>query len=96
MGHPNHENFDRMSTEMTGFLSLLHGRTHNWDFQVIWLKRSILFNFFFKFQYHSIKVIHNGRWKHGAAASLGEEQELVFAKLSRYGSVTKHMSPACN
>jgi hypothetical protein len=27
---------------------------------------------------------------------IGEEQELVFAKLSRYGSVTKHMSPACN
>ncbi|KZR98352.1 Uncharacterized protein APZ42_006272 [Daphnia magna] len=40
-------------------------------------------------------VLHNGRWKHGAAASLGEEQEQVFAKFSRYGSVTKHMSPAC-
>ncbi|KAI9560522.1 hypothetical protein GHT06_011457 [Daphnia sinensis] len=67
VGHPEHENFDRMSNEMTGFLSVLHGRTH---------------------------VLHNGRWKHGAAASLGEEQKQVFAKLSRYGSVTKHMSPA--
>jgi hypothetical protein len=45
--NPNHEDFDRMSTEMTGFLSVLHGRTHAWDFQVIWLKRSILLNFFF-------------------------------------------------
>ncbi|KAK4009313.1 hypothetical protein OUZ56_018430 [Daphnia magna] len=72
VGHPDHENFDRMSNEMTGFLSVLHGRTHVWDCQ----------------------VLHNGRWKHGAAASLGEEQEQVFAKLSRYGSVTKHMSPA--
>ncbi|XP_032793824.2 uncharacterized protein LOC116930556 [Daphnia magna] len=72
VGHPNHEDFDRMSTEMTGFLSVFHGRTHVWDCQ----------------------VIHNGRWKDGAPASLGEEQEQVFAKLSRYGSVTKHMSPA--
>ncbi|EFX74981.1 hypothetical protein DAPPUDRAFT_108355 [Daphnia pulex] len=72
VGHPDHDDFDRMCTEMMGFLSVLHGRTHVWDCQ----------------------VLHNGRWKNGEAASLGEEQEQVFAKLSRYGSVTKHMSPA--
>ncbi|KAK4024184.1 hypothetical protein OUZ56_009571 [Daphnia magna] len=57
---------------MTGFLSVLHGRTRVWDCQ----------------------VLHNGRWKTGAAAFLGDEQKQVFSKLSRYGSVTKHMSPA--
>lgn len=31
-----------------------------------------------------------------AALTLGEEQEQVFSKMSRYGSVTKHMGGASN
>ena len=42
-----------------------------------------------------LQVDHNGRWKEGAAASLGEEQEQIFSWFSRYGLVTKFMSPAC-
>ena len=56
VGHPDHEAFDQMSTEMTGFLSVFHGRTHVWDCQVIWLKRSISLHTFLTFQYHSIRL----------------------------------------
>jgi hypothetical protein len=41
------------------------------------------------------QVDNNGRWREWACASLGEEQEQVFSRFARYGSVTKHMSPAC-
>ncbi|XP_045027137.1 uncharacterized protein LOC116919408 [Daphnia magna] len=71
-GHLLHGEWARMSKEMVGFLSVLHGRTHTWDCQ----------------------VINNGRWREWACASLGEEQEQVFARFAKYGLVTKHMSPA--
>ncbi|KAK4021895.1 hypothetical protein OUZ56_007384 [Daphnia magna] len=71
-GHLLHGEWARMSKEMVGFLSVLHGRTHTWDCQ----------------------VDNNGRWREWACASLGEEQEQVFARFAKYGLVTKHISPA--
>ena len=35
-----------------------------------------------------------GHWRKGAAATLGEEHEQVFATVSKYGSVTRHMTKA--
>ncbi|XP_046462839.1 uncharacterized protein LOC124209013 [Daphnia pulex] len=40
------------------------------------------------------QIIWVGHWMSEAALTLGEEQEQVFSKMSRYGSVTKHMGIA--
>ncbi|XP_045030666.1 uncharacterized protein LOC123473655 [Daphnia magna] len=40
------------------------------------------------------QILWVGHWMPEAALTLGEEQEQVFSKMSRYGSVTKHMGIA--
>ncbi|XP_045023318.1 uncharacterized protein LOC123467411 isoform X3 [Daphnia magna] len=40
------------------------------------------------------QILWVGHWMLDAALTLGEEQEQVFSKMSRYGSVTKHMGGA--
>lgn len=35
-----------------------------------------------------------GHWRKGAAATLGEEHEQVFATVSKYGTVIRHMTKA--
>ena len=44
--HELHEEWLQMSQEMTGFLSVLHGKTHTWDCQVSLTKSCTQFYFY--------------------------------------------------
>ncbi|KAK4030544.1 hypothetical protein OUZ56_023787 [Daphnia magna] len=68
------------------------------EMHVEWMRMSKEMTGFFQFHGRThtwnCQVDNNGRWRDWACASLGEEQEQVFARFARDGLVTKHMSPA--
>lgn len=81
--------FASMTDLMNPFLSRMHLKLHVWYCQVR-LKIKLIFWDIYFFIYLK-KIVWSGHWMEGAALTVGEEQEQTFSKMSKYGTVTKHM-----